>query len=227
MNDLYLSLADFCELAAVAWRFPTATLAAGLLDGSYCADLRACLEELELRDAAALADSLQRAAEGESEGCREQLFEALRTDYTMLFLVPKKEKVYLYESLFRYPKEERLKDYSMFVSPCALHVEQLYRQAGLAVKQSVREPADHFATELEFLSDLYRMAGTAPEKTLWLDRARVFRKTHLDKWLTDFLSAVGTAAALETYRILAKIGGLIADVPGTQNRIPAGELPEP
>ena len=137
------------------------------MDGSFCADLTDCLQELGIAQAAALGASLQSAVHADAGEDAQALFEALRSDYTVLFLVPKKEKVYLYESLFRYPKDEDLRDYSMFVSPCALHAEQLYREAGRELKQTVREPADHYATELEFFAWLYQMAGAEPDNKIW------------------------------------------------------------
>lgn len=228
MEDLFFTLADTYQLGAIAWRFPVVELARGLLDGSFSADLSACLQELGYprQSAEEISAELGTAAAVEAEGSVQTLYDALRTAYTALFLVPKKEKVYLYESLFRYPKNADPKNYSMFVSPCALHCEQLYREAGLAVKKNVREPADHFATELEFYSCLNRMAGANPEQTEWPRRAETFRKTHLDKWQKAFLAEVEEKSPSETYRILAKAGGMIADAPGLQRSCQAESLPE-
>lgn len=211
MEERFFSLSDYYELSAIAWRFPSRELSQGLYDGSFSADLTACLEELGFAPARDCGRMLRDAVETDAQGREETLFDALRTDYTVLFLVPWKEKVYLYESLFRYPKGENLKDYSMFISPCALHAEQCYRRAGLAVKSSVREPADHYATELEFCAHLYKLAGGEPENAAWQEQAAEFRRTHLNKWQKAFLAAVEENAQTETYRALARLGGAVYD----------------
>ena len=228
MEELYFTLADTYQLSAIAWRFPVVELAQGLLNGSFGADLSACLEELGYPkpQAEEISAELGRAAKTEAAGSVQTLFDALRTAYTVLFLVPKKEKVYLYESLFRYPKNADKKDYSMFVSPCALHCEQMYREAGLEVKKSVREPADHFATELEFYAYLNRMAGAKPEEAEWTRRAETFKTAHLDKWMKAFLAEVEEQSPIETYRILARAGGMIANAPGIQHYSQAEPMPE-
>lgn len=154
-----ISLADACQLLAIALRYPDEALAEGLADGSYAADLIACMRELGLDAAAAQAEKALCGANGEG------LLPAMRTEYTGLFLVPKKEKVFIYESRFLYPKDANPKDYSMFVSPCALHAEQCYKDAGVRVRKDLHEPSDHAATEMEFMSHLLRR-GRLPARCL-------------------------------------------------------------
>ncbi len=218
MEERFFTLADTFQLGAIAWRFPTVELAEGLLTGSFGADLSACMQELGCpqRRAEELSAALGGAAAEAAAGSAQTLFDALRTAYTVLFLVPKKEKVYLYESLFRYPKNADKKNYSMFISPCALHCEQMYREAGLAVRKDAREPADHFATELEFYAYLNRMAGAKPEETDWARRAGDFKTAHLDKWITAFLAEVERQSPSEVYRILAGAGNAIWEAVGEQ-----------
>lgn len=206
MNSAF-SYSDLYRLAAAAWRFPSTGLAAGLADGSFAADLLACLEETgaepeQLEKAAAALENASAADSGEGTAA---LFEKLRTDYTVLFLVPKKEKVYIYESLFRYPADESKKDYTMFIAPAALHAEQLYKQSGLMLRSDVREPADHFATEMEFLAQLYLRCGSEPDDPVWPERIELFKKTHTRKWYREFLTAVEGSAMTATYRALASV----------------------
>lgn len=228
MEARFFTLADIFQLGAIAWRFPTVKLAEGLLDGSFGADLSACMQELDCprERAEELAAALGAAAAQTAAGSTQTLFDALRTAYTVLFLVPKKEKVYLYESLFRYPKNADKKDYSMFISPCALHCEQMYREAGLAVRKDAREPADHFATELEFYAYLNRMAGAKPEEGDWARRAGDFKTAHLDKWVPAFLSEVGRQSPSEIYRLLAGAGGVIWEAVGKRQPAQPGPTNE-
>ncbi|MBR6527914.1 MAG: molecular chaperone TorD family protein [Lachnospiraceae bacterium] len=217
-----INLSDFYQLMAIAMRCPTKELAEGLLDGSFADDMAACMEGLgvsadvadEAYDtlcAAVLADASQ----------AEELFHLLRVEYTRLFLIPKKEKIYIYESRFCYPKDADPRQYSMFVSPCALHAEQCYKEAGVRVRKDLQEVPDHMATELEYISYLYRkMAETITmenktEQVLWKVRIETFWQKHLNKWYDAFLAEIQEKTESETYKALATLGGMRFDVPGS------------
>lgn len=202
--ETMISLADAYQLLAIALRYPTEELAGGIADGSFSADLAACLEELGLTDAAANARAALNGISAEG------LLTAMRTEYTGLFLVPKKEKVFIYESRFLYPKDANPKDYMMFVSPCALHAEQCYKDAGVRVKKALNEPSDHAATEMEFMSHLYRCAAQAladgKDERIWLMRAKAFTKAHIAKWMADFCTQVEETTELPVYAAIAAAG---------------------
>ncbi|MBR2942217.1 MAG: molecular chaperone TorD family protein [Clostridia bacterium] len=199
--DTIISLADAYQLLAIALRYPTQELAQGIADGSFAADLADCITELGLCDAAEAAKALFAAAQ------QDDLLTAMRTEYTGLFLVPKKEKVFIYESRFLYPKDANPKDYMMFVSPCALHAEQCYRDAGVRVKKDLNEPSDHAATEMEFMSHLYRCTAQAisrgEDAGVWLTRAKAFHKTHISKWFSAFCMQLEETTQLPVYRAIA------------------------
>lgn len=199
--DTMISLADAYQLLAIALRYPTEELAQGLIDGSFAADLTACMEELGLDDSAAAA------REALSSVQPHDLFTQMRTEYTGLFLVPKKEKIFIYESRFLYPKDANPKDYMMFVSPCALHTEQCYKDAGVRVRKDLNEPSDHAATELEFVSHLYRSAAQAAsngqDEQIWLLRAKAFHKAHISRWFAAFCTQVEEKTEQRVYRAIA------------------------
>lgn len=202
--ETMISLADVHQLLAIALRYPTEELAGGIADGSFAADLAACMEELGLADAAANARAALNGIGAEG------LLSAMRTEYTGLFLVPKKEKVFIYESRFLYPKDANPKDYMMFVSPCALHAEQCYKDAGVRVKKTLNEPSDHAATEMEFMSHLYRCAAQAvsdgKDERIWLMRAKAFHKAHIAKWMADFCTQLEETTQLPVYAAIAAAG---------------------
>lgn len=209
---------DFYQLMAAAFRYPTRELAEGLSSGAFSADARDCLEELGLPGGEEVCSRLEQAArEADPEG----LYEPMRIEYTRLFLIPKKEKIFLYESRFCYPEEADPKDYSMFVSPCALHAEQVYKEAGVRVRIGKQEPPDHIATELEFMAWLYRKTAEAlaeeraEEVFLWQKRRKDFEKQHLNRWYLQFLRRVEEETEQEIYRSLAVLGGKISDVSGS------------
>lgn len=208
--ETIISLADAYQLLAIALRYPTEELAQGIADGTFAADLADCLSELGFSDDAEAAQTAFAAAQ------QDNLLTAMRTEYTGLFLVPKKEKLFIYESRFLYPKDANPKDYMMFVSPCALHAEQCYKDAGVRVKKALSEPSDHAATEMEFMSHLYRSAAQAisngEDGRIWLQRAKAFGKAHIAKWMADFCTQLGETTQLPVYRAIAAAGKIIAGV---------------
>ena len=227
-----INFSDFYQLMAVALRFPTRSFAEGLLDGSFADDLAACMEGLGMteEEADAAYDRLCAAVLADASDA-ETMFHRLRTEYTCLFLVPKREKIYIYESRYRYPKDADPKQYSMFVSPCALHAEQCYKEAGVRVRKDLQEAPDHMATELEYLSYLYRRlaeslskehaeqetqvsAETKQDVLMWKLRIDTFRQKHLNKWYHDFLTNMQEKTQLESYRVLAALGGITFDESG-------------
>ena len=204
--ETMISLADAYQLLAIALRYPTEELAQGIADGTFAADLADCMSELGLEDDAKAAQTAFAAAQ-------DVQLSAMRTEYTGLFLVPKKEKVFIYESRFLYPKDANPKDYMMFVSPCALHAEQCYKDAGVRVKKDLSEPSDHAATEMEFMSHLYRCAAQALSKgedeRIWLLRAKAFHKAHIAKWMANFCIQLSETTQLPVYAAIAAAGKAI------------------
>lgn len=227
-----INYSDFYQLMAIALRCPTKELAEGLLDGSFADDMAACMEGLGVTaDEADEAYDQMCAAVLKDSSEAEELFHRLRAEYTRLFLIPKKEKIYIYESRFRYPKDADPKQYSMFVSPCALHAEQVYKEAGVRVRKGLQEAPDHMATELEYMSYLYRKLAEglnrakAEEETgvsaeakqdnlMWKLRIDTFRQKHLSKWYGAFLAEIQEKTQLETYKALAVLGGIKFDESG-------------
>lgn len=208
--ETMISLADAYQLLSIALRYPTAELAQGISDGSFAADLASCMEELGLSEAASQAQSALSGIQPDN------LLTAMRTEYTGLFLVPKREKVFIYESRFLYPADANPKDYVMFVSPCALHAEQCYKDAGVRVKKDLHEPSDHAATEMEFMSHLYRCAAQAAadgkDERIWLMRAKAFHKAHIARWFPAFCTQVEENTQLPVYAAIAAAGRAMADL---------------
>jgi len=207
--DMMISLADAYQLLAIALRYPTEELAQGIADGSFAADLTDCMAELGLKEDSERTQAAFAALQQDAG------LSAMRTEYTGLFLVPKKEKVFIYESRFLYPKDANPKDYMMFVSPCALHAEQCYKDAGVRVKKDLNEPSDHAATEMEFMSHLYRCAAQAISKgedgRIWLMRAKAFHKAHIAKWMADFCTQLSETTQLPVYRAIAAAGKAVVN----------------
>lgn len=223
-----VDISDFYQLMAAAFRYPTRELAEGLSSGAFSADAGDCLTGLGLSKAEAdeICGRVTRAA---ADGPSEELYERMRIEYTGLFLIPKREKVFVYESRFCYPKEADPKDYSMFVSPCALHAEQVYKEAGVRVRKEKHEPPDHMATELEFMAFLFRKTAEilaenragedgkrrAKEVLVWKKRREDFEKQHLNRWYLPFLCRVEEETKLEIYRSLAVLGKEVSHVSGS------------
>ena len=201
-QDMLPDLTDLCRLMAAAWRYPDKELAEGFSSGAFQADAEDCLSALlpegDVRPTLFSSSAILPEAE--------ELLHMMRHEYTSLFLVPKAEKVFLYESRFRWMKDPE--EYAMFVTPCALHVEQLCREAGIRPAKGNREPLDQMATEWEFLAYLLGREMEAEEKNeweVWHRRAAVFWRDHLDKWVFPFAEKVGEESREILYRELADL----------------------
>lgn len=91
-------------------------------------------------------------------------------------------------------------------------VSAAYREAGLMVSQSWREPPDHVAVELEFAAYLLERqaealaAGEAQKAGAWRERAQAFLEAHLWRWLPMLAERVRGGARHSFYGSLAALG---------------------
>ena len=119
---------------------------------------------------------------GGIEGCRSLHFQELKRLYWDAFAGPVASKVTPVESVYRRWSEDpasdspiaKLKGYLM--SDRALHMQELYRQAGLSFPPEVAATPDHLALELEFMALLSEKANFETQAEFCTD--------HLD-WLDD------------------------------------------
>lgn len=205
-----LAKADICELLAISLRNPDIHLIEGLLDGSLLQDANNLLLEIgvEAHEVQEISEELERYLVDKKEASA--LLSTLRQQYTRLFSDPRKPAVDIYETTFRYNQggQGDVRP-SLFISEAALDAERQYKAAGLALTASVREPADHLATEFEFMMYLHTQKAVAiqqhnEEQQSIRERQIVeFRETHFNKWLADFADNVEQESSHGFYKWLA------------------------
>ncbi|SDG12075.1 TorD/DmsD family molecular chaperone [Desulfosporosinus hippei] len=201
---------DFFQLLSISLRLPTTELAEALLDGSYRQDGVNILEELSCskKDLLLVSEALD-TLKGSKEGLTPLLIE-MRREYTRLFDDPKQPALNIYETLFLHNPQDS-QGAMLFMSPTALDVERCYREAGVSLVRQSAEPADHMATELEFMMYLYGKKGQAlkEENNEALKKIeqqiQQFEGMHLKKWCVEFFNGLNTETTSTSYQALAKL----------------------
>jgi TorA maturation chaperone TorD len=219
--------ADIYQLLSLFLHLPTLELAEGLLDGSLASDVEQLVAELGLTGEQTRR-SEQAASTEKAEGVvaafrviaaepwsAEDYLHALRFEFTRLLTHPTHAVLSLYEALFLYEEKQQGKERPiLFTNPAALDAERIYRKAGLARSDEVNESGDHFATQLEFASFLFRqrlsLLDGDPE-ALATNRAIIeeFEEQHLSRWTSLFFSRLADKAKEPAYHAIGKLGVLV------------------
>ena len=202
---------DFFRLMSMFYLNPTEELAQGILDKSIVEDFQAIFEDVGIDPRKVAAECLDGIYE--QSNSVEDLRAKLRQDYTTLFTHPKEPLISLYEMRFRDLRDHRDLPSTPFLNEAALHAEQCYREAGLALSDAnSREPGDHIAIELEFLAYLHTQLadalneGDPAAQERWRKALADF-KPHLQSWGLDFFAACAHSACGVVYPWLGEVGG--------------------
>jgi TorA maturation chaperone TorD len=179
----------FCLLAAALLAPPDEILMADLEQPGLRAEIEECAAEWGTeRDILSPFFS--------PEGTRPALG-ALEGEYERLFLDPEGERVSLVESTYKPWMTDGAKSRAidgskgLLMADSALHIGEMYRQAGIEIPEELRTTPDHLVAELEFLALHFRCW---PEE--WAGR---FAGDHLD-WLEGLEQEMGRAQAHPFYR---------------------------
>lgn len=206
MENLYISsdaqktaaLANLFLLVSIGLCPPTQELAQGLCDGSYFYDFADCLRVLAQEDISYAA----RAYMGRDT---QEVYQEINREYTRLFISPKRELVPLYEGLIVHPDEK----VSMFISPTAMHCEQVYRRTGFAFEEKNKFPGDHAGIELRYVACLLARRAVALQEDNAEEIAAAgaalsdFAAQHLSRWMRPFASQVMMHTQTPFYMLLA------------------------
>ncbi len=149
---------------------------------------------------AALAE-LQAWSNENRAGLSDERFEAMRIDYTRLFIGPGTVLTPPWESVFF--SEERLT-----FQESTLRVREWYRRFGLEMKKLHSEPDDHIGLELEFLAHLAKLGAAASQETgeapgELLDAQKSFLTEHVLTWAPVLCGQVRDQARSNFYRGIA------------------------
>lgn len=128
--------------------------------------------------------------------------EALKPEFTRLFIGPRHVPAPPYESVYRSPARALMQEIT-------LAVRQKYRTAGLLVRNFNREPDDHIGLELEFMYFLNRQAAAALGQQqiaallTAIDRQQQFLAAHLSQWVPAFCQDTAANTGQDFFRKLA------------------------
>jgi len=128
--------------------------------------------------------------------------EALKIDHAALFIGPFEMGASPYGSIYL-DQEQQVMGESTF------KVKQFYQDAGLQVNQ--KEPPDHIAIELEFMSYLFRLEIEAIQKRDNKEQKKIIRlqetffQTILYPWVPELCKKIEDNAKTDFYKYLASI----------------------
>ncbi|AGA70350.1 putative component of anaerobic dehydrogenase [Desulfitobacterium dichloroeliminans LMG P-21439] len=208
------AISDLYQLLSLSLRLPTHELAEALLNGSYRQDSLNILEELSCsqEDRARVGEAFGRLVGPKSEST--PFLIKMRREYTRLFDDPKKPALNIYETLYLHDPADK-QGAMLFMSPAALDAERCYKDAGVILVNQSAEPADHLATELEFMLYLHGKKGKAMQEQNLEEIEKMekqiqqFETLHLKKWCPSFFERLENEAKCQSYQaiaLLAKIG---------------------
>jgi TorA maturation chaperone TorD len=132
-------------------------------------------------------------------------FEALRDDYTRLFIGPDKVLAPPWESVF-------VKEGRMIFTETTLQVRNWYRKFGLVSEKLYKEPDDHISLEFMFLTHLAGQtilaieAGSLENSNHYLAAQKEFCEDHLSRWAVVFFDQLYDYARTDFFRGLARLG---------------------
>lgn len=218
-----LSLARSYVFSLMAYAFfePTEDLVTKLVDGTFFSELSGYFRDLTQHRASIMSalDPLKEYVKELSDIDETSLLHELRVEYTRLFIGPVKMIVPPYETFYAPDNEKGPK--LLVVSQTAMSVEAAYREAGLVGSDDHREPADHFATEMEFLYFISKMESDAwmeddnNAAKKWRRRQLVFLDGHLAKWGCEFCQAVSGKSLHPFYQAMGHFGEIFIQLEGS------------
>lgn len=194
-------------LGKLLYEYPEAAWLQSLADEAVFDEIPFGAERPEVAAGLALLQAWTRA---NSDG--RLALEALRADYTRLFIGPGKIIAPPWESA--QVDEERLT-----FQEETLAVRNWYRRFGLQAVRQYTEPDDHVGLELAFLAHMTQLAlaaqaeGNQGRVAELLVAERAFLAEHLHKWLPGWCAQVDQHAHTDFWRGLAQVtGGVVAEL---------------
>lgn len=198
------------ELLSVSLAYPTKELVGAIASGEWAAAAQEVADALELGvPAGAFEGVAAYAGADESE-----LFHALRTEATHLFVGAPTPVVSPYEGVWR--AEDDGVEALLFVNPHSVAVEHFLRDCGLGHPEGTNEPLDHASTEcslLEFLAGVEagimelpagKTAANLPGGSVVAAYEQFF-VDHAQTWLPRFAEKAAREAREPFYRAVAEL----------------------
>lgn len=148
--DLWQARAALCELLALSFRYPDATLAEVVCDGEW----------VDAADEIAAATGVDWSVDPDlpfGSQDADEMLHSLRAEATRLFIGAPEPVISPFEGIWRAADDGV--DALLFVNPHSMEVERFCKACGLGRPEGTNEPLDHVATELELLEYLAARAA--------------------------------------------------------------------
>ena len=220
-NELfYADLSDLLLLTSLGLTNPDRELAAGLADGGYIQDMKACLDGLysdldPLSMSQDLEDILTVCTATSMVEEPEDLYTRINREYNRLFTNPRRELVPIYESILVHPEEKKA---TMFINATCMHAEQTYRHNNFEFPEKNKIPGDHVAIELRYLAYLFAaylnavQAGNKPSCEAVEAAVADFCGAHVARWLDKLASQIKANTEDPFYLLLAEVLTALEDI---------------
>jgi TorA maturation chaperone TorD len=221
LAQISLARSNVFGLLAFAFFDPTPDFVQQIIDNSFISELNGYFKDLTARQPSVMQalDPLKERQAELSGMDADELLHQIRMEYARLFIGPSHMVVPPYETF--YGSKNSQGGTLLMVSPTAMAVENAYREAGVNLSSDLREPPDHFATEMEFLyylckqeSDAWAAGKNAMAKK-WRRKQLAFLDGHLAKWGCEFCQAVEAQSTHPFYRAVAHFGEAFIQLEGS------------
>ena len=191
MGKTWESRAALYELLARTFLFTERDMASALVSGEYG---EALLELLEVNGIGAgpwadLPGELERYREKDED----EVFHALRGEYTRLYLSPGSTPVVPYAGTWA--ALERGQKPLMFIGKESMAVERFMRKCGIARGGNSNDPLDHIGTMLEFLMHLCTLKAGIVRPAEGFDLAEGAYEAFYEEHFIDFARALAAGTA--------------------------------
>jgi TorA maturation chaperone TorD len=216
-----LALSSLYQFLAILLRLPTEVLVSALKESTFKSAVLKSMDDIGFDETYAKAIAVALDEVSQFLLSDDSVLHTIRHEYTMLFSHPVRPKVDIYESLFLYWERHPNGTYDeaprLFISDAALDAERCYRKVGLYRSQSVNEPADHMATELEFIGRLIEYKADLEHRPNSNEIVKVddvikeFLALHLKKWGAPFFRRVTVSTDNLLYKTIGLLGSAVVD----------------
>jgi TorA maturation chaperone TorD len=136
---------------------------------------------------------------------------SLRQEYMNLFLVPGRQYVRPYESVYKDKQFGSKKASGLMMGESTTAVKKFYKQSGAKISDGQKNLPDHFGLELEFMSFLCKKEAEEWKNNNeslannYFFKQKSFLENHLIQWIYDFCSELASLAKLDFYKGVAMI----------------------
>lgn len=130
--------------------------------------------------------------------------DSLEFEYNRLFVGPARLIAPPYESVYR--TAERL-----VMGETMFDVKRAYRDLDMEIRNTLREPEDHIAIELEYIAELQKRCLTTLEEHDIHELQRIvvleitFLEDHLLRWVPEFCQRITEGSRMDFFKALAEV----------------------